>query len=127
MGNLSVEAYGRIFTGVGPTYRERLKGPVEVGKCGELLAAGSLSSHLLTQHDRAVVKRRQWSTPSAETIPQTYRMSFLAKKGPRKFPMAGCPGRMVTRTEMRVHFVHWHVLDTVVILEEGHFPHPWYV
>ena len=88
-GNLSTEAYGRRVKGVGPTYRERLKGPVEVGKCGELLAAGSLSSHLLTQHDRAVVKRRQWSTPSPETIPQTYRMSFLAKKGPRKFPMAG--------------------------------------
>ena len=27
---------------------------------------------------------------------------------------------------MRVHFVHWHVLDTVVILEEGNFPHPRY-
>ena len=25
---------------------------------------------------------------------------------------------------MRVHFVHRHVLDTVVILEEGNFPHP---
>ena len=25
---------------------------------------------------------------------------------------------------MRVHFLHWHVLDTVVILEEGNSPHP---
>ena len=25
---------------------------------------------------------------------------------------------------MRVHFVHRHVLDTVVILDEGNFPHP---
>ena len=25
---------------------------------------------------------------------------------------------------MQVHFVHRHVLDTVVILEEGNFPHP---
>ena len=25
---------------------------------------------------------------------------------------------------MRVHFVHWHVLNTVVMLEEGNFPHP---
>ena len=31
---------------------------------------------------------------------------------------------MAARTEMRVHFVHRHVLDTVVILEEGNFPHP---
>ena len=25
---------------------------------------------------------------------------------------------------MRVHFVHRHVLDTVVIMEEGNSPHP---
>ena len=25
---------------------------------------------------------------------------------------------------MQVHFLHRHVLDTVVILEEGNFPHP---
>ena len=31
---------------------------------------------------------------------------------------------MVTRTAKRVHFLHWHVLDTVVILEEGNLPHP---
>ena len=32
--------------------------------------------------------------------------------------------KMATRTAIRVHFVHRHVLDTVVILEEGNFPHP---
>ena len=26
---------------------------------------------------------------------------------------------------MRLHFLHRHVLDTVVILEDGNFPHPW--
>ena len=26
---------------------------------------------------------------------------------------------------MEMHFLHQHVLDTVVILEEGNFPHPW--
>ena len=26
---------------------------------------------------------------------------------------------------MRVHFLHRHVLNTVVILEEGNLPHPW--
>ena len=51
-------------------------------------------------------------------------MSFSAKGGPQKCPMEGCPGRVATRTAMRVHFVHRHVLDTVVILEEGNFPHP---
>ena len=26
--------------------------------------------------------------------------------------------------EMRVHFLHQHVLDTVFIMEEGNLPHP---
>ena len=30
----------------------------------------------------------------------------------------------ICRTAMRVHFVHRHVQDTVVILEEGNLPHP---
>ena len=69
--------------------------------------------------------RRQWSTPAAGTGPQMYRMSFLEKGGPQKCPVEGCPGRVATRTAMQVHFVKWIVLDTVVILEEGNFPHPW--
>ena len=28
------------------------------------------------------------------------------------------------RTEMQVHFFHWHFRDTVIILEEGKLPHP---
>ena len=38
--------------------------------------------------------------------------------------MEGCPGRVAMRTAMWVHFVHRHILDTVVILEEGNSPHP---
>ena len=38
--------------------------------------------------------------------------------------MEGCPGRVATRKAMWAHFVHRHVLDTVVMLEEGNFPHP---
>ena len=41
-----------------------------------------------------------------------------------EMPVTGCPGRVETRTAMRVHFVHGHVLYTVVILEEVKFPHP---
>ena len=37
--------------------------------------------------------------------------------------MEACPGRVATRMAMRVHFVHRHVLDNVVILEEGNFPY----
>ena len=56
---------------------------------------------------------------------QVYRMSFLTKGEPWRCPVEGFPGKLATRTEMRVHFVHRHVLDTVVMLEEGNYPHPW--
>ena len=36
----------------------------------------------------------------------------------------GCRGALATRTAMRVHFVHRHVHDTVVMLEEGNLPLP---
>ena len=123
-GNLPTEAYGRKVTGVGPTYSEILKVQVACGESGEMLTVRSMSSHLMTQHGRAAGRRRQWNTSAAGSGPQSYRMSLLAKGGPQKFLVAGCPGRVATRTAMRVHFVHRHVLNTVVILEEGNFSHP---
>ena len=35
-----------------------------------------------------------------------------------------CPGVLATRMAMRVHFVHRHVHDTVVMLGEGNLPLP---
>ena len=109
---------------MGQSYRERLKDQVACGECRKMLAVGSLSIHLMTQHGKAVGKRRQWTTPAAGRGPQSCRMSFPAKGGPQKWPVEGCPGRVATRTAMQVHFVHRNVLNTMVILEEGNFPHP---
>ena len=67
---MTTEAYGRRVTGVVPTYREKIKGQVACGKCGEMLVVGSLSSHLITQHRREAGIRRQWITPAAGVIPQ---------------------------------------------------------
>ena len=50
-------------------------------------------------------------------------MNFL-KGGRRQCPVEGCLGVSETRAAMRVHFVHWHVHDTVVLLEEGNPPLP---
>ena len=36
--NLTTESYRRRVVGVGPTYREILKGQVDCVKCGEMLA-----------------------------------------------------------------------------------------
>ena len=82
-GNLLEAAYGRRVTGEGPTYRERLKGQVTCGACEELLAAVSLTSHMMTQHGRVAETHQQCSTPAAGTGPQTFRMTFPAKGGPR--------------------------------------------
>ena len=56
--------------------------------------------------------------------PRTYGMAFPTKEGPRQFPVKGCSGWASTRTDMGVHFWHWHVRDTVVILEDGNIHHP---
>ena len=72
-----------------PTYRERLKGQVDCGECGELLAAGSLLSNMMTQNGREADIRRKWSTPATGIGTQTYRMTFPAKGGPWKCPVVG--------------------------------------
>ena len=53
-----------------------------------------------------------------------YKMSFPAKDDRRRCPVEGCRGVSATRAAMRVHFVHKHVHNTVVILEEGNLPLP---
>ena len=53
-----------------------------------------------------------------------YKMNFPTKGVRRQCPVDGCPGVSETRAEMRVHFVHRHVHNTVVILEEGNLPLP---
>ena len=73
--------------GEGQSYRERLRYQVACKECGEMLAVGSLSSHLMTQHRRLAGRRGQWTTPSAGRVPQVYRMSFPTKGVPRKFPV----------------------------------------
>ena len=117
-GNLTTEAYGRRITGMIQSYRERFRDQGACRECREMLAVGSLSSHMITEHRSAAGRRRQWTTPAAVRGPQSYQMSFLEKGGTQECPVEGCPGRVATMTAMR------HVFDTVMILEEGKFPQP---
>ena len=121
-GNITQEAYGRRLTGEGKSYTERQREWMECAECGEQLAVGSMSSHIMTRHGKAEGQRRQWK-PQKETGAQIYRMSLPTKGGPQQCPVEGCPGTLETRTAMRVHFVHRHVQDTAVMLEEGNPPH----
>ena len=115
-GNRTEEAYRRRLTGVGRSYAERQRERLACGECGEVLAVGSMSSHLMTRHVKAAA-RRQLCTPQADGGGRTCKMSFPAKGGPRQCPVEGCLGALATRTAMRVHFVHRHVHNTVVMLE----------
>ena len=52
-GNQLEEAYGRKMTGEGLTFMERKIERVECRNCGKEVAAGSLDSHLMSQHGKA--------------------------------------------------------------------------
>ena len=80
------------------------------------MAVGSVAGHKMNQHGRAEEVQQSWKTSSMGEEPQTYQMAFLAKVGPQSFLVEGCLGQLETRTEMWVHFLYRHVLDTVVIL-----------
>ena len=55
---------------------------------------------------------------------QTYRVSFLKHLSRLWCLVAGCLGGASSRTNLRIHFVHCHVRDAIVILEEGNRPYP---
>ena len=50
-------------------------------------------------------------------------MEFPVKARPRLCSFKGCNGQVETQTAMQVHLWHWHVWDTMVILEENNLPH----
>ena len=53
-----------------------------------------------------------------------YMVSFPIAAGYLGFIVGGYKGQVTTRTNLLIHFVHCHMGDTVVILEEGNRPHP---
>ena len=115
-GNRTTAGYNRRLTGVGKTFKERQRERVAYGECGTEIAAGSMSSHMMTRHGKAATRQHFWS-PQTAGEPRLYKMRFPARDGRRQCPVEGCPGVSATQAAMRVHFVHRHVHDTVVILE----------
>ena len=110
--------------GEGPSYWERQRVRVQCKYFGEEMGLRFLAGHMQTQHVRAAKGRRIWAATSPGKEPRTYRMDFLTAGGTRNCPVEGFLGRAVTGMLMRVQFIHHHVWDTVVILEEGKLPQP---
>ena len=79
-GTRSEEAYGRLMTGEGVTFRERKRERVECRDCEKEVAAGSLDSHRMSQHGKA--RKRRWTWTDAATgegeggEPQTHWIEF---------------------------------------------------
>ena len=92
--------------------RERQRERVACEECGAEIAAGSLSSHLMTRHGKAAPRRHLWA-PQTTGGPRTYKITF-PQGSQRQCPLEGCPGVSETQAAMRVNFVHRHVHDTVV-------------
>ena len=90
------------------------------------MTAGLLAIHWQTQNGVEAGGRNQWDTPlPPDGEPQTYLMLFPSAVGPRECPAEEYRGRAMTRTAMIVNFLHIHVQETVIILEEGNLSHPW--
>ena len=56
--------------------------------------------------------------------PRTYKMAFPIMGGAKNCPAKGYWRRAATWTAMWVHFLHWYVRETVIILDEFNLPHP---
>ena len=96
-GNRTTEGYRRRLTGVGSTLKERQRDRVACGECEAELAAGSMSSHMMTRHGKAAPRRHLWA-PQMTGGPRLYKMIFPTKGGRQQCPVEGCPGVSATRT-----------------------------
>ena len=99
------KAFPRRMTELVCSFKERQREQVLCPKCRKQIAKGSLLTHRQTHHGVA----KGWLVPESDEAdggdkPQTYRMAFPAKAGPRPCPVEGCSGRASTQTAMRVHF-----------------------
>ena len=109
--NQSETLYKRRMTGEGLTYRERQRVRLQCLDFGEDMAESLLGVYRHTHSGVDSEGRRQWETPQPDIEPQTYWMSFPTAEGPWECPVEGCGVRAKTRTSMKVHFLHRHVLE----------------
>jgi hypothetical protein len=95
---------------------------VECDLCGVSLAAGSLRSHLETQHDtyRSFVLNRELTV---EREPWVYR-AIADATGTYSFPIPACVDSACSKAVLRSHFLRRHPQDLVYCPTEGSLPLP---
>ena len=77
-----------------------------------------------TQVQNFKERRPKWATTPAILDPRLYRVSFPRYTGYIGCLVGGCKGWLTTCTNLQIHFVHRHMRDTIVIIEEGNYPRP---
>ncbi len=95
---------------------------VECDLCGVSLAAGSLRSHLETQHDtyRSFVLNRELTV---EREPWVYQ-AIADATGTHSCPVPACVGSACSEAVLRSHFLCRHPQDLVCCPTEGSLPLP---
>ena len=110
------------MTGVGPSFWEQHQERFRFPDCELELAAGSLADHFQIQSRKE--RPPQWVTPPDTPEPRIYRVSFPRAYGSIGCPVGGCERQETMCTNLWIHFMHRHVCDMIVIMEEGNRPHP---
>ena len=75
---------------------------------------GFMMAHIQVQHGTG--KGPQCKATLLPLLPSLYRVSFRRAYGLVECPLEGYRGRALMRTNLRIHFVRFHVQDTIVIL-----------
>ena len=78
----------------------------------------SLAGHFQTQHGISLGAQLE-PPPSLPEETQTYHVLLLLAMVPLACLVEGCQRRLEIRMGIRVHFMHYHVQENVVIVEEG--------
>eukprot|EP00978_Attheya_sp_CCMP212_P011354 scaffold28024_cov58-Attheya_sp.AAC.2 len=115
-------AYERRMTGIGESYQARQQRRVVCPVCDASLAQSSLQHHLRVQHGQTTPVGRE--PAPAVGLSAEYLVSSPKMVNSIDCPIEGCPGKATSKANPRAHFMHRHVKDTLIILDEGTFPHP---
>eukprot|EP00978_Attheya_sp_CCMP212_P005927 scaffold13219_cov61-Attheya_sp.AAC.3 len=91
---------------------------------GLRMNASKTKYHLRVQHGRQMPQAGREPAPAVGLTTGEYIVSFPKTVSLINCPIKGCPGKATSRAYLHTHFMHRHVKDTLIILDEGTFPHP---
>jgi len=118
---ISDEAYHFRMTGDGASYSDCQRQQLECPECGFHVRSSYLRTHRLHQHGIPLSQSEAEHVPPAE-VPDLHIVSMPTRLFQIDCPVPGCPGRATDRFSLRRHFMHRHILDMIVIIEEGILP-----